>query len=229
MTLYGAGFRNERVTLDMCGPIKFARVPYTYLLVVCDVFTKYVVAVPLRSSEAVDIVQAFLDRWCNVFGYPYHIHTDQGSNLTGALWQDIFRQIHIERRRTTAYRPQENGQNERTNRTIVQLLRTTQENHEDWYYRISHVCFAYNSTAHTVTGFSPHYLMFGCEAFSDFDVRMPEDPTILPLPVNVHAEMVVEHINDAHVAARKHFQEAAGTRKRYYIVDNERTYQENGC
>ena len=50
MTLFGAGFRNERVTLDMCGPIKFARVPYTYLLVICDVFTKYVVAVPLRSS-----------------------------------------------------------------------------------------------------------------------------------------------------------------------------------
>ena len=82
MTLYGAGFRNERVTLDMCGPIKFARVPYTYLLVICDVFTKYVVAVPLRTSEAVDIMQAFLDRWCNVFGFPYHIHTDQGSNLT---------------------------------------------------------------------------------------------------------------------------------------------------
>ena len=85
MTLYGARFRNERVTLDMCGPIKFTRVPYNYLLVICDVFTEYVVAVPLRSSEAVEIAQAFFDRWCNVFGSPYHIHTDQGSNLTGEL------------------------------------------------------------------------------------------------------------------------------------------------
>ena len=72
MTLYGAGFQNERVTLDMCGPIKFA-----YLLVICNVFTKYVVAVPLRTSEAVDII-----------GFSYHIHTDQGSNLTRALSQD---------------------------------------------------------------------------------------------------------------------------------------------
>ena len=42
MTIFGVGFRNERVTLDMCGPMKFDRTAYTYLLVVCDVFTKYV-------------------------------------------------------------------------------------------------------------------------------------------------------------------------------------------
>ena len=193
--------------------------PYTYLLVICDVFTKYVVAVPLRSSEAVEIAQAFLDRWCNIFGFPYHIHTDQGSNLTGALWQDICKHLRIERTRTTAYRPQANGQNERTNRTIVQLLRTTQENHEDWYKRISHVCFAYNSSAHAVTSFTPHYLMFGCEPFCDFDVRMPADPTLLPLPVQEHADVIIQHINDAHVSARRHFKEAAETRKRYYDRD----------
>ena len=131
MTVFGVGFRNERVTLDMCGPMKFARVPFTYLLVVCDVFTKYVVAVPLRGSSAAEIAQAFLDRWANVFGYPYHLHTDQGSNLTGELWRELCRALNIERTRTTAYRPQANGQNERTNKTIISLLRTTQEQHED--------------------------------------------------------------------------------------------------
>ena len=206
----------------MCGPIKFTRVPYTYLLVICDVFTKYVVAVPLRSSEATEIAQAFLDRWCNTFGFPFHIHTDQGSNLTGALWQDLCRHLRIDRTRTTAYRPQANGQNERTNRTIVQLLRTTQENHEDWYRRISHVCFAYNSAALAVTGYTPHYLMFGSEPFSDFDVRMPTDPAVLPLPVHEHSEKIIEHINDAHVSARQHFKAAAETRKRYYDRDIDR-------
>ena len=140
---------------------------------ICDVFTKYVVAVPLRNSEAVEITQAFFDRWCNIFGFPYHIQTDQGSKLTGALLQDVCKHLRIERTRTTAYRPQANGQNDRTNHTIVELLRTTQENHEDWYKCISHVCFAYNSSAHAVTSCTRHYLMFGCEPFCDFDVRMP--------------------------------------------------------
>ena len=160
-----------------------------------------------------------------------HSHdTDQGSNLTGALWQDLCKHLRIGRTRTTAYRPQANGQNESTNRTIVQVLRTTQEHHEDWYRRISHVCFAYNSSAHVVTGLTPHYLMVGSEPFSDFDVRMPADPAILPLLVQEHKENIVNHINDAHLSARQHFREAAETRKRYYDRDiditegNERTF-----
>ena len=219
MQLYGVGFRNERVTLDMCGPIKFAKVPYTYLLIICDAFTKYVVAVPLRSSEAKEIMQAFLDRWCNVFGFPYHIHSDQGSNLTGELWRELCALLRIERTRTTPYRPQANGQNERTNRTLVELLRTTQERHEDWYLRVSHVCFAYNSTPHAATNFSPHYLMFGCEPFCDLDVRVPGGPTVLPLPVNEFAEDIVQRMSDAHVITRTHLRESAESRKRYYDRD----------
>ena len=216
MTIFSVGFRNERVTLDMCGPIKFDRVPYSYLLVICDVFTKFVVAVPLRASSAVEIAQAFLDRWANVFGFPYHLHSDQGSNLTGELWREMCRLLRIERTRTTAYRPQSNGQNERTNKTIVSLLRTTQEKHEDWYKRVSHTCFAYNATPHASTGCSPYYLMFGCEPFADIDVRTPGDPPILPIPVNEHARMIAEHMADAHAEARRRLQESAETRKRFY-------------
>ena len=61
--------------------------------------------------------------------------------------------------------------------------------------------------------------MFGCEPFCDFDVRMPTDPTLLPLPVQEHADVIIQHINDAHVSARRHFKEAAETRKRYYDRD----------
>ena len=219
LTVFGVGFRNERVTLDMCGPMKFVKVPYTYLLVICDVFTKYVVAVPLRGSTAVEIAQAFLDRWANVFGFPYHLHTDQGSNLTGELWRELCAALKIERTRTTAYRPQANGQNERTNKTLISLLRTTQEQHEDWYKRVSHTCFAYNSTPHASTGFSPFYLMFWYEPFADIDVRLPGEPRILPIPVNEHAQEIIEHMAEAHVLARKHLRETAETRKRFYDRD----------
>ena len=73
-----------------------------------------------------------------------------------------------------------------------------------------------------MTGFTPHYLMFGSEPFSDFDVRMPTDPAVLPLPVHEHSEKIIEHINDAHVSARQHFKAAAETRKRYYDRDIDR-------
>jgi hypothetical protein len=124
--------------------------------------------------------------------------------------------LRIERTRTTPYRPQANGQNERTNRTLIELLRSTQEHHEDWYRRISHVCFAYNSTPHAAHGFSPFYLMFGEEPYCDLDVRLPGGRSVQPTPVNEHAAELAQHMQDAHDAARTALQHSAETRKAYY-------------
>ena len=48
---------------------------------------------------------------------------------------------------------------------------------------------------------------------------MPKDPALLHLPVQEHADTIIQHINDAHVVARRYFKEAAQTRKRYYDHD----------
>ena len=216
MTIHGAGFRNERVTLDMCGPMRFPRVEFQYLLVICDSYTKYVVAVPLKGSTAEEICQAFLDRWANVFGFPYNLHTDQGSNLTSEMWREFCKIMSIEKTRTTAYRPQANGQNERTNKTIVEWLRTTQTQHEDWCKRVGHVCFAFNATPHAAHGYSPYYLMFGAEPFCHIDVRMPSDPEVIPQPVNEHVRIITGRMNDANVQARLRLREAAEVMKRFY-------------
>ena len=219
MTVFGVGFPNERVTLDLCGPIKCASNPYSHILIICDVFTKYVVAVPLRSIDAMAVAEAFLDRWCHVFGYPYHIHSDQGGNLTGQLWRELCRHLRIEQTRTTPYRPQANGQNERTNRTIIELLRTTQATHDDWYKRIGSTCFAYNSTPHATTNFAPFYLMFGCEPITDIDARLPPGYRAHAKPTNVHARQLLERLETAHATARRHLRQAAESRKRYYDRD----------
>ena len=219
MTVFGVGFPNERVTLDLCGPIKCASQPYSHILIVCDVFTKYVVAVPLRTIDALAVAEAFLDRWCHVFGFPYHVHSDQGGNLTGQLWRELCRHLRIEHTRTTPYRPQANGQNERTNRTIIELLRTTQSQHADWYKRIAGTCFSYNSTPHSATNFSPFYLMFGSEPITDIDARLPPGYRAHAKPTNVHARLLLERLETAHATARQHLRRAAESRKRYYDRD----------
>ena len=225
MTIFGAGFPNERVSLDMCGPIKNVDTEHKNILVICDSFTKYVVAVPIVHPEATEIAQAFLDRWCHVFGYPFHIHSDQGLNLTGQLWKELCTALKIKRTRTTPYRPQANGQNERTNRTIIELLRTTQEENQDWPLRIGHTCFAYNSTPHTATGCSPNQLMFGSDVFTDVDARMPHGYRDTSLPANVHARKIVERLQDVQEKARRRLQAAAESRKRYYDRDINHTHR----
>ena len=47
------------------------------------------------------------------------------------------------------------------NRTLLHMLCTTVQDHNDWENCIRAVCMAYNSSTQTTTGFSPFYLMFG--------------------------------------------------------------------
>ena len=63
-----------------------------------------------------------------------------------------------------------NGQPERFNRTIINMLKTLSEEEKGkWARCISKLAFAYNSTRNNSTGFSPFFLMFGREA------RLPID------------------------------------------------------
>ena len=63
-----------------------------------------------------------------------------------------------------------NGQTERMNRTIINILRTLLENYKSDWRHVNKLTHAYNSTVNKTTGYSPHYLMFGREPIIPIDL-----------------------------------------------------------
>ena len=62
----------------------------------------------------------------------------------------------------TIYHSQSNGVIERLNKTIKNMLSKVTVDHEDkWHEYLPLVLFAYNSSKHESTGFSPFEPMFG--------------------------------------------------------------------
>ena len=60
------------------------------------------------------------------------------------------------------YHPQTNGLVERLHQTIMCMIgKLGEDKKADWPSHLAEIAHAYNATQSAVTGYSPHYLMFG--------------------------------------------------------------------
>lgn len=140
------------------------------VLVVTDVFSKFALAFPTKNQKASTVAKILVEEIFHRFGCPERLHSDQGRNFEGKLVQELCKYYHIAKSRTTPYHPQGNGICERFNRTLHGMLVTLgREQREHWPRHLSSLTAIYNTTPHAVTGFSPHYLVFGVEPHLPLD------------------------------------------------------------
>ncbi|XP_069800966.1 uncharacterized protein [Dendropsophus ebraccatus] len=93
----------------------------------------------------------------------------------GRVIEELCRLYQIRKTRTTPYHPQGNGACERLNRTLLQLLRTLEEQKKErWPDYIAELVWVYNNTLHSATGYSPFLLMFGRNGRCPLTMMMPD-------------------------------------------------------
>ncbi|RXN32901.1 Transposon Ty3-I Gag-Pol poly [Labeo rohita] len=204
---------NEILALDFT-VLEPSRSGLENVLVMTDIFTKYTLAVPTRDQRAETVAQVLVVEWFCKIGVPGRIHSDQGRNFESTLIQQLCSLYGVEKSRTTPYHPAGNGQCERFNRTLHDLLRTLPLSKKgDWPLCLPQALFVYNTTPHQATGESPHFLMFGQEP------RLPVDFLLgrvqEPLAGSVH-RWILEQQDRLQVAfkgARERLGAAADRRK----------------
>ena len=82
----------------------------------------------------------------------------------------------VKREFTTPYHPQCDGMVERTNQSLIQILRSLSTDEVNWTDRLQAASDALNNASSSSTGRSPHFLMFGWERPAQA-VTAPVNPT----------------------------------------------------
>ena len=74
-----ASYFNNRKSIDTKGPINPPSKRNSYIHVIRDAFSHFVVTVPIKQNNAQNAVNSFLHHWITKIGLPVYLVTDRGS------------------------------------------------------------------------------------------------------------------------------------------------------
>ena len=150
---------------------------FEYVLLVTDHFSKYTQAYATKNKSSKAAAEKLFNEYIPQFGFPKKIHHDMGGEFNSSLFAELHRLTGMRMSNTTPYHPMGNGLVERMNRTLINMLKALQEKEKkQWKKHLSKLMFAYNSTVHKSTGYSPFFLLFGRESRLPIDCILPIEP-----------------------------------------------------
>ena len=121
MKTYVSGTPNERVQIDILGPLVESYQSNKYIIVLTDCFTKWASAYALPRVTATEDADAILD-WTAQFWVMKILYSDQGRQMESAIVKVVCQRFGIHKTRITSYYPASDGQVERMDRTLIDML-----------------------------------------------------------------------------------------------------------
>ena len=190
--------------MDYMGPIQETARGNKHLLVMMDHFTKWCEVFPTKDQQASTVAKILVSRVFSRFGPPSVLHSDQGRNFESNLMQDVCGLMGIHKSRTTAYHPQCDGLVERQNRTLQGILAAFVSAHkDDWDLWVDLAAYAYNTSCHESTGFSPYEMVFGRVARTPLELDLGV-PLKDPRSQSEYPESLRRHLSSIQKVAQQH-------------------------
>ena len=149
--------------MDFITHLPKTRAGYDSLLVIVDYVTKMMILRPTHSTDtAVDTARIFMDAVVREHGLPRVIVSDRDTKFTSSFWREVCKVMGTTLAMSSGFHPQTDGQTERANRSIEEMLRAyVGKRQNDWDDRLGMIEFAYNNSIHSSSGFTPFYLCYG--------------------------------------------------------------------
>lgn len=133
------------------------------ICVFVDRLTKYAIFCPTTSNcTAEQWARLFTDRVFRDYGLPEEIITDRGPQFTSKFSEAFADILGVTRRLSTSYHPQTDGQTERFNHVLEDMLRAyVSAAADDWADLLPMVQFAVNNSWHESVQDTPMMLLHG--------------------------------------------------------------------
>ncbi|KAJ9527526.1 hypothetical protein QJQ45_025744 [Haematococcus lacustris] len=159
----------DSVSMDFVVKLPKSEAGNDSILVVVDRLTKMVHLMAMtEKSGGIQVAKLFFDNVFKLHGMPRTIISDRDTRFQGEFFKGLMKIMQSKQCMSTAFHPQTDGQTERVNKVMEDMLRHyVGAEFNDWDQFLAPIEFAINNSFHTSIRTTPFRLNSG------FDPRLP--------------------------------------------------------
>jgi len=201
--------------MDFVGGLTLSRKGHDYLYLVVDRCRKMCILMPCKNKITIEqTAQIFFQNVWVHFGLPNSIVSDRGSQFIGNFWSSLWNLMDTKLKKSIAFHPQTDGQNEVVNRTVINLLRGYCSKHPKlWDEQLHCIQHAYNQGKYSSTLTSPFDACLGYFPKSPLDFIVEKDITVDGHSDIDRANKFIEQIRLIHQIVQEKLEKSQGKYK----------------
>ena len=152
----------DKITMDLVTDFTESNKGNKHILTIIDLLTGWPEAIPITNKSADTITKAFIRHYLPRHMCPQFILSDNGTEFKNQIFNEVTKDLGIERIFSAPYHPQSNGKLETFHRflkpTLKKMCADGQDNWDDY---IEQVLGTYRGVPNLMTGESPFFLVYG--------------------------------------------------------------------
>lgn len=193
----------ELVSVDLFGPLPKSYGNFQNVLVVLDVFSKFVQFLPVRNATGVLVTRKFISSFVDKFGAPENVISDHGPCFRSHFWDKALKSKGTQPKHTSVYHPQSNPV-ERYMRILGEFCRLyCHGKHGSWSQYLTFFQDCLNNSVSESTGFTPIEIFLGIPPIN-FLKQFANFPPNTEVDQNTKFVLVQENLSKSARKREKH-------------------------
>ena len=171
------GGKWEQVSMDFITALPLTSRGHNMILTVVDTFSKMTHLIPCHNTLNAHGTASLL--WQHVFckhGVPKRLISDRDPRWNNEVFQELMKLLSVTHNMSTAHHPQTDGQTERMNRVVEEMLRHyVNERQDDWDLLLPCNEFAINNQYNETIRTTPFFLNYGYHPTLPVDICISDN------------------------------------------------------
>ncbi|WVZ52529.1 hypothetical protein U9M48_003577 [Paspalum notatum var. saurae] len=153
----------EEIGMDFIVGLPRTQSGFDSIWVVVDRLTKVAHFIPIKTTySGAKLAELYMSRIVCLHGVPKKIVSDRGTQFTSHFWKRLHESMGTKLNFSSAYHPQTDGQTERTNQILEDMLRACAIQYgTSWDKSLPYAEFSYNNSYQASIKMSPFQALYG--------------------------------------------------------------------